>query len=54
MRLPQPHCHINHHTTSDNVEGEGEGAGGLTMIIEVRDWVRRVARTEDVLIGVRG
>lgn len=27
------HCHINHHTTNDNVEEEG--AGGLTMIIEV-------------------
>ena len=28
------HCHINHHTTNDNRE-EG-GAGGLTLIIEVR------------------
>lgn len=27
------HCHINHHTTNDNVEEEG--AGGLTMAIEV-------------------
>lgn len=27
------HCHINHHTTNDNVEVDG--AGGLTMIIEV-------------------
>ncbi|MGI8515527.1 MAG: multicopper oxidase family protein [Acidimicrobiia bacterium] len=27
------HCHINHHTTNDNVEEEG--AGGLTMIIDV-------------------
>ncbi len=27
------HCHINHHTTNDNVEEQG--AGGLTMIIEV-------------------
>jgi len=27
------HCHINHHATNDNVEQEG--AGGLTMIIEV-------------------
>jgi FtsP/CotA-like multicopper oxidase with cupredoxin domain len=27
------HCHIPHHTTNDNVEEEG--AGGLTMIIEV-------------------
>jgi FtsP/CotA-like multicopper oxidase with cupredoxin domain len=27
------HCHINHHTTNDNVEEEG--AGGLTLIIEV-------------------
>ena len=27
------HCHINHHTTNDNVEEEG--AGGLTMLIDV-------------------
>jgi manganese oxidase len=27
------HCHINHHTTNDNVEEDG--AGGLTLIIEV-------------------
>jgi FtsP/CotA-like multicopper oxidase with cupredoxin domain len=27
------HCHINHHTTNNNVEVDG--AGGLTMIIEV-------------------
>jgi len=27
------HCHINHHTTNDN--REEEGAGGLTLIIEV-------------------
>ncbi|MBI2778106.1 MAG: copper oxidase [Chloroflexi bacterium] len=27
------HCHINHHTTNDGVEEQG--AGGLTMIIEV-------------------
>lgn len=27
------HCHINHHTTNDNVEEQG--GGGLTMIIEV-------------------
>ena len=28
------HCHINHHTTNDN--READGAGGLTLIIEVR------------------
>jgi plastocyanin len=28
------HCHINHHTTNNNVETDG--AGGLTMIINVR------------------
>lgn len=28
------HCHINHHTTNDNVETEG--GGGLMMIIDVR------------------
>lgn len=28
------HCHINHHTTNDN--REEDGAGGLTLIIEVR------------------
>ena len=28
------HCHINHHTTNDNQEQDG--AGGLTLIIEVR------------------
>ncbi len=28
------HCHINHHTTNDN--REEQGAGGLTLIIEVR------------------
>ncbi len=27
------HCHINHHTTNDNVEEQG--GGGLTMVIEV-------------------
>jgi len=27
------HCHINHHTTNDNQEDEG--AGGLTLIIDV-------------------
>ena len=27
------HCHINHHTTNDN--REEQGAGGLTLIIEV-------------------
>lgn len=27
------HCHINHHTTNNNVEEEG--AGGLTMAIDV-------------------
>ena len=27
------HCHINHHTTNNNVETEG--AGGLTLILEV-------------------
>jgi FtsP/CotA-like multicopper oxidase with cupredoxin domain len=27
------HCHINHHTTNNNVEEDG--AGGLTLIIEV-------------------
>ena len=27
------HCHINHHTTNDNTEEDG--AGGLTMILEV-------------------
>ncbi len=27
------HCHINHHTTNDNVEEQG--GGGLTMIIDV-------------------
>lgn len=27
------HCHINHHTTNDN--REEEGAGGLTLILEV-------------------
>lgn len=27
------HCHINHHTTNNNVETDG--AGGLTMIIDV-------------------
>lgn len=27
------HCHINHHTTNDNVEEQG--AGGLTIVIEV-------------------
>ncbi len=27
------HCHINHHTTNDNAEEDG--AGGLTMILEV-------------------
>ncbi|MEO7118141.1 MAG: multicopper oxidase domain-containing protein [Candidatus Limnocylindrales bacterium] len=27
------HCHINHHTTNDNVEEQG--AGGLTMAIDV-------------------
>lgn len=27
------HCHINHHTTNNNVEDQG--AGGLTMIIDV-------------------
>jgi manganese oxidase len=27
------HCHINHHTTNNNVETEG--AGGLTMVINV-------------------
>ena len=29
------HCHIPHHTTNNNVERDG--AGGLTMVIEVRD-----------------
>ncbi len=29
------HCHINHHTTNDNVEEDG--AGGLTMAILVSD-----------------
>ena len=28
------HCHINHHTTNDN--REEDGAGGLTLVIEVR------------------
>ena len=28
------HCHINHHTTNDN--REQDGAGGLTLILEVR------------------
>ncbi len=28
------HCHINHHTTNDN--REEDGAGGLTLILEVR------------------
>ena len=27
------HCHINHHTTNDN--REEQGAGGLTVIVEV-------------------
>ena len=27
------HCHINHHTTNDN--REKDGAGGLTLILEV-------------------
>ena len=27
------HCHINHHTTNDNTEEQG--AGGLTLILEV-------------------
>ena len=27
------HCHINHHTTNDN--REEQGAGGLTLIIDV-------------------
>lgn len=27
------HCHINHHTTNDNVEEQG--GGGLTMVIDV-------------------
>jgi FtsP/CotA-like multicopper oxidase with cupredoxin domain len=27
------HCHINHHTTNDNVEEQG--AGGLTLILNV-------------------
>ena len=27
------HCHVNHHTTNDNVEEKG--GGGLMMIIEV-------------------
>jgi FtsP/CotA-like multicopper oxidase with cupredoxin domain len=27
------HCHIPHHTTNDNVETDG--AGGLTMVLEV-------------------
>ena len=27
------HCHIPHHTTNDNLEQDG--AGGLTMIIDV-------------------
>ena len=27
------HCHINHHTTNDNTEDQG--AGGLTLILEV-------------------
>jgi FtsP/CotA-like multicopper oxidase with cupredoxin domain len=27
------HCHIPHHTTTDNVEEQG--AGGLTLIIDV-------------------
>ena len=27
------HCHIPHHTTNDNVEEQG--AGGLTMVIDV-------------------
>ena len=27
------HCHINHHTTNDG--GEDQGAGGLTMILDV-------------------
>jgi len=29
------HCHINHHTTNNNVETDG--AGGLTMIIDVTE-----------------
>jgi FtsP/CotA-like multicopper oxidase with cupredoxin domain len=29
------HCHINHHTTNNNVETDG--AGGLTMVIDVAD-----------------
>jgi manganese oxidase len=29
------HCHINHHTTNNNVETDG--AGGLTMIIQVSE-----------------
>lgn len=29
------HCHINHHTTNNNVETDG--AGGLTMIINVTE-----------------
>jgi len=29
------HCHIPHHTTNNNVEVQG--AGGLTMIIDVED-----------------
>ena len=29
------HCHINHHTTNNNVETDG--AGGLTMIIDVAE-----------------
>jgi FtsP/CotA-like multicopper oxidase with cupredoxin domain/uncharacterized membrane protein len=28
------HCHINHHTTNDN--SEEKGAGGLTLILDVR------------------
>ncbi len=29
------HCHINHHITNDG--GEVDGAGGLTMVIEVTE-----------------
>ncbi|WP_372871757.1 hypothetical protein [Paenalcaligenes niemegkensis] len=28
------HCHIPHHTTNNNVEQEG--AGGLTMVLDVQ------------------
>ena len=32
--VPLLHCHINHHTTNDNVEEQG--GGGLMLILDVQ------------------